>query len=421
MKKKKKGRKLFTYRAKNRRIFSPYHPMRTAAGVVLTLAAAAVLGVVGYNIVGPVVIRMEAEAESPTTTPDPYVFETVPAETTALPVQTAASEQTAATSAVQTTVQTTTTQPVSKRFPEGLTVAAPAPEDALTDLDTLDAAAEKMEQEGYSAMILPMKMNGGMLSFSSSDQNARACGACNADMLTVREIRNAANRRHLQCVALFSTLEDHIYPGYFTEASYTFKDGTTRWLDGKEAEGGKPWLNPFSDAAKAYLSGLAGELHDGGFSQILCTDAVFPFFYQTDIEYIGGHVSDNVRRADALTGMLNSIAGAAPEACIYSDLWDIITGKEEAFRPDALKTGLCVKIDIKKFEQPFIAAGERFDPSSLAYADRVTMLLQAVREVAGGMKCYPNIVTGDLTDEETDIAVQAVADAGFDTVFLTEE
>lgn len=421
LKKKKKGRKLFTYHARNRRVFSPYHPMRTAVGTVLTLAAVVVLGFVGYNIVGPVVTRMSAEAESPTTTPEPYVFETEPA-VTEVTVLTASTEMLTTTSEMTvTTVETTSSaQPLQTRFPEGITVAAFAPEDALRDLTQLDAAAEQMAKDGYTAMILPMKATGGQLGFYSENEQARTCGATNADLLTVREIRNAAGRWNLQCVGMFSTLEDHIYPSYFMDGSYTFKDGTTRWLDGRESEGGKPWLNPFSQAAREYLAALAEELHDGGFSQILCTNTVFPHFYQSDIEYLGAQVADPNRRTEALTGVLNAMADQAPETCIYTDLWDVISGKDEAFQAQALRTAACVRIDFKQFEQPFTAAGERFDPSSLAYADRVTMLLQAADDAVGNLSLYPCIVTGDLTEDELDTAIEAAAAAGYDMVFVTE-
>ncbi|MBR4199736.1 MAG: hypothetical protein IKQ91_00485, partial [Oscillospiraceae bacterium] len=61
MKHRKKGRKIYTYHAKNRRIFSSYHPVRSAVTTVLTLIVIGVLGFVGYNIVGPVVTRLQQE------------------------------------------------------------------------------------------------------------------------------------------------------------------------------------------------------------------------------------------------------------------------------------------------------------------------------------------------------------------------
>jgi len=87
---KKKGRKIYTRRAKNHRIFSIYHPFRSALGTVITLVLIAVMGFVGYYSVGPILSRMRAEKENPTQTPDPFFAETterqaessVPSETT---------------------------------------------------------------------------------------------------------------------------------------------------------------------------------------------------------------------------------------------------------------------------------------------------------------------------------------------------
>ena len=75
MKRKMKGRKIYTYRARNRRVFSDYHPLRSAIGTVLTLILVVVIGFVGYNVVGPIVTRLQMEKLNPTATADPYFTE----------------------------------------------------------------------------------------------------------------------------------------------------------------------------------------------------------------------------------------------------------------------------------------------------------------------------------------------------------
>ena len=78
MSNRRKGRKIYTYRVKNRRMFSKYHPMRSALGVTVLVFLVALFGVVGYSILGPLMTRLPKEKENPTRTPDPYVFTTAP-------------------------------------------------------------------------------------------------------------------------------------------------------------------------------------------------------------------------------------------------------------------------------------------------------------------------------------------------------
>ena len=56
--------------------------MRSAFGTAVLLILLGVCGITGYNIVGPVMERMQLEAETPTTTPDPYFETEHPVQTT---------------------------------------------------------------------------------------------------------------------------------------------------------------------------------------------------------------------------------------------------------------------------------------------------------------------------------------------------
>jgi len=126
VKHKKKGRKIYTYQARNRRVFSDYHPVRSAIGTAVTLVLIGVIGFVGYNVVGPIVTRLHQEELSPTATAEPYFTETPPPETAAElaeTVTTSVSLTTVTTALTTETVETTTTDPFPARFAEDVDVA----------------------------------------------------------------------------------------------------------------------------------------------------------------------------------------------------------------------------------------------------------------------------------------------------------
>ena len=66
----------------------------------------------------------------------------------------------------------------------------------------------------------------------------------------------------------------------YTDTSRTaavhYQDTDYFWLDAAAENGGKPWLNPYSDLAFQYLDGLLGEVEDLGFEQILLSGVQFP-------------------------------------------------------------------------------------------------------------------------------------------------
>ena len=421
MKHKKRGRKIYTYQARNRRVFSDYHPVRSAVGTVLTLAVIGALGFVGYNIVGPVVTRLHKEEISPTATAEPYFTEepqqgTVPAEpdpvrTTAAPV----------TETEPVTTMTTEEEAPHTRYAADLDVAFMAPEDALKNLDAVEASAKACRESGYISMILPLKLSSGVLQYASSVDKAIACGASDESKLTLREIVNAAKRYHIQCIAHIYTLEDHTFPNYFMEGSYVFTDGSTRWLDNKPEEGGKPWLNPFDAASGDYLAGIAAEIQKSGFTQIICTGAVFPHFYRSDSEVLGNQIDDAGKRCDALMSVLNRIFEVAPTSGLYADLYGISQNAEESFQPEKLRMqSVYINIDPGDFTEAYSVAGQRFDPVSLAFPEKIKMLAESARTASGTHNVIPCLNISSLSQQEIDTAVGILAGDGFKTICLNK-
>ncbi len=423
MKHKKKGRKIYTYQARNRRVFSDYHPVRSAIGTAVTLVLIGVIGFVGYNVVGPIVTRLHQEELNPTATAEPYFTETPPLETaseTAETVATTSASATTATTFLTTeTAETTTTDPFPVRFAEDVDVAYLVAEDALQSLDSVEEAAKKCRENGYRSMILPLKLSSGKLQYASSVDKALACGASNESQLTLREIVNAAKRYNVTCVGQISTLEDHTFPNYFMEGSYVFQDGTTRWLDNNPDEGGQPWLNPFDAASADYLAGIAAEIQKSGFTQIICTGTIFPNFYHSDADLLGNHIEDPARRKEALVSVLNRISDVAPTAGLYADLFAVSQGNEEAFQPADLRmASVYMEIDPGEFTESFTVADQRFDPGTLAFREKLEMLAEAARIASGAHEVIPIIQAAGMSEADIDNAVAILSENGFKKICL---
>ena len=418
MKHRKKGRRIYTYRARNRRVFSRNHPMRSAFGTAVLLALLSVCVIVGYNVIGPIVTRVNLEKTDPTTIPDPYFSDSseIAPENTAPVTVLRTTAVTTVTTEPETTVVTTTTEPLQNRFPEGADAAYMLPESALQDLAALDRCAADAYKQGYTSVILPLKLKGGMLQYASSNDRAKTCGASNDRMLTLREITNAASRYHLNCAAMFSTLEDHVYPNVYMDGAYTF-NGSTRWLDNKPEKDGKPWLNPFDPASGTYLAALAAEIEQSGFTHILCTDTVFPSFFRSDAELLGNRIQDSEQRKSALASVLNQITEAAHSAGSYLSLSELVLGHEEAFVPDQLNMKqVYVRIDPLDLPQAFTLNGQHFDPAPLADTDKLLLLASAAQQAVGNRQLIPVISIRGKSDAEVDAMIEALCGAGYKTV-----
>lgn len=406
----KKGRKIYTYRVKSRRVFSRYSPWRSAAVTILSLAVLCVLGVVGYSVIGPLVIRMEQEKENPTTVPDPFT-----AQSSVVTTTTTTTNVTTYDSHTEITTTTTTAMTVPLQMNVWY-----LEDEALHDAERLSTALQNAVDQGYHGVVMPLKQYGGFLYYASAVEGTDYCNAVQSE-LTARELADMAKNAGLVPMAEIVTIADYCYPTYSFESGYFFEDSDERWLDDKPEEGGKPWMSPFAEASRSYLCDVAAEIHEAGFVKILCADTEYPDFYASDLEYIGKDVSDKKRRADGLAGVLNAL-DASDTGCAYAfDLYKALNKEEEAIRSDALAVkDAVITFDYYLFSTPFYLGNDKYDPTGLTVAEHTELLLMVADALAEDMSYTPCISRHGLNDEEIMQATEAFRAAGYDTVLITE-
>lgn len=414
MRHKKKGRKIYTYRVKNRRVFSPYHPMLSALGFALTLLVAVVLGFVGYNVIGPILTRTNAEAQNPTQTPDPYF-----AQDTATTALSAESQTTSAQTTTATATRTETTAPPRPDV-QGVEIAYCAAWETVGDLGELQTKAQTLQKQGYTAMVLPLKTRGGALAYASSVKDAATCGATSAEQPALEEIFAAITAQGLSCFASMDTLGDNLFAGAFIDGAYQLRDGG-RWHDMAVEDGGKPWISPFSQHARDYLSEISREISQAGAAKVFCTGLEYPKFYETDLDYIGGQVKDPQSRKEGLCGTVNAMAQNTPGLCPVFELSEILTSQEEGFDMAALQVEqVCIRISPRDVANPFFFQNERYDLSGQDARAAFGTLLEIAGKCGGEGRVIPCIVRAGLSDEQLSAVLENAQMLGFRTILVSE-
>ena len=420
----KKGRKIYTYRAKNRRMFHHSHPVRTAAGILVTMLIAAVLGIVGYSVIGPLTARLSAEKEHPTQTDEPYFTDSadsqvsgtdLTAETTSLAVQssTTSSMTTEETETTAEITETTTLpmKPVQK-YPADMTVSRFLTEQTVSEQKLLQSAAEMYAEKGYSELLLPLKLSGGKLMYRSDVKAAVKSGA-SAESPDLSEIVNTVRSCGLQCAASIDLLDDQTYPSYYAEGAYQITDNRGRWLDRAESDGGKPWISPFTNAARKYLADIAKELADGGCQSVICSGLVFPKFRKSDVELVGKKVTDAEKQKSALTETLNQISQAVPSAAVSLSLADAVYNQIPVSLDDSLQNQtVFFIIEPDAFRSSFNIDGKQYRPSGLSQTDKLHLLLDAAANIADGREVIPCLKLSSAPDSDVDALVLAAYDSG---------
>ncbi len=196
---------------------------------------------------------------------------------------------------------------------------------------------------GYYGVCIDLVLDGGQVMFATSNELAVSAGAVSpAAIQDLSSVVSAISDAGLVPYARISSLSDHIASSWNDKSlSYMIEGSDSRWYDNSVANGGKPWLSPFSGSAAEYINSLCSEISSAGFAGLIAGELEFPPFRESDLNYIGQSVKSADRYTalvDFSSGMFDSF-GTAKEFYIEVSARDIIAGEAEILSdPSALCT-----------------------------------------------------------------------------------
>lgn len=339
---------------------------------VVMIAAAGLVGFVGYSIAKPFIqddaatsdstLQMNAAATTQATeatTAETTVTTAVPAVdpavlkttlvTTATETTTAGTTTTAVSTAIQmagtaftheSTIQTTgtasgsettvavsetpaaTTEAVQK---EGVPLASFSDaktakwldSSVLESADTFTAALEQVKDT--NAVVVPMKLQGGWLNYASTVSYVAGTYICDGTM-TASEIVSLAAEKGFSVYAEISVTNDNQFPELYKDASIPLIDGSGRWLDNSVEKGGKPWMTPYSETTVSYMTAIIEELDNAGFSAAICEDFVYPSFWESDRDFIDVDAYFGADRNKAMQDLADAMVNASKNMTVVLDM-----------------------------------------------------------------------------------------------------
>ncbi len=152
------------------------------------------------------------------------------------------------------------------------------PLETSKNAENLSAYLEKVKSLGYNAVALTLKDEDGAVYYKTANEMAASVGSVSAAAIeNLSEIVTKIKGASLIPVAEINAFKDKIATkNADAKIQYAGQEGWS-WLD---AENGKPWLNPYSDAAQGYVKALACELADLGFENVMVKSVMFPSVFR---------------------------------------------------------------------------------------------------------------------------------------------
>ncbi len=269
---------------------------KQALAVILTIIIAVALCVIGFGLGRPLMDYFNGEK----TPADQSSGWTPPVETTesAEPTEEPSNESESIESA----------EPAAPSAEVVYTI----PAGALRSADSLKAAAAAAKAQGCSTVLITVKNSTGNYLYKT-ERSVFHYGDIITGTLTAKEICDIITAEGLVPCARISTLKDKLSSNYLEGIKYYNSDGSG-WLDAAYANGGKAWLDPFSEKTHEYVASIITELTTAGFKEIVLADTMYPFFRNVDLNnYLANqpHLSDSAARLDALWDLVEACRAAA--------------------------------------------------------------------------------------------------------------
>ncbi len=154
------------------------------------------------------------------------------------------------------------------------------PYTALRDTTALQNTVQQAAGAGFNSVVIELKNRDGGTYYVSETEVGKTAAASVPEALTLSELTeafSAIRMAGLLPIARLYAFEDAVAPRTLPGAKVTttgHEDWT--WYDGDPQNGGRPWLNPYADAAQSYIVALAEELYTAGAGAIMLDGVYFP-------------------------------------------------------------------------------------------------------------------------------------------------
>ena len=280
--------------------------------IAVTVAAACVLGVVGYGIGKPIVNYFQNK-EQYTSNGDSSSYvsggavSTADSSTESSSDNVSSAESSAVSSSVGDTVSSIVPAEETKEKMYFL------PENAAASSDSLKSALAAAKSLDCTVAVITLKDSEGLFYYKSNLEVIKDADIINGS-LTAQQISSVISDVGFTPAARISTLKDKSSMRYI-DGGYNIVGGGG-WIDNYADKGGKPWLSPFQNETVNYIGSITQELSAAGFKHIICAETMYPTFHGIDIStYLSDlPLTDNAQRTAALWNVVDSAKSGAEQA-----------------------------------------------------------------------------------------------------------
>lgn len=307
-----------------------------------------------------------------------------------------------------------------KEFLDKKTVAVTVPEEKLYDSGEFYSFLSSLDKE-ITAVVIDMKTAAGTVTYKSNQVSVQNAGAAAENAVDLESYIDTVRRAGYDIMVRIYAFKDATAPYKSSDMAirYESEDGVL-WLDDSVDNGGKPWLNPYSDTAQKYVLDIIYDAVDFGVDAIILDGLCFPEESAAmGYAYFGAGTED-ISREEALDMFAKRVYSATVTS--ETDLLIAFDGEKAALYGDAPAyeaDGFAPYIDLAQFAGKKAANGTEFGELPADTTEFVKAIYASLN-LAPESKIIPVISCSGLTAGQLRSAARAFGDletAGFIVIY----
>ncbi len=167
------------------------------------------------------------------------------------------------------------------------------PIETVAEPQQFEKALQSAADAGYDSIMFDLKTADGTVNYAISYDELTDARVTRQNPIDLNAVAEQIRQAGLIPVASIWTFRDNLYPSANNAASTYYQDSDFLWVDNSPEKGGKPWINPFSQAGQDYIRKIVEDACAAGFQSIVLQGVQFPEGYALDMIDYGEHASED--------------------------------------------------------------------------------------------------------------------------------
>lgn len=292
----------------------------------------------------------------------------------------------------------------------------------MLNKELFTAAVNSAKNDGYTSIVVPLKERGGKIYYATKSEVALLNGGIVKSDLDAVEICKTIKRSGLTPIASVSVLYDNLSPINESDIGFVIQESGKLWYDDYINLDGNPWISPFSQSSKQYLSEISDEISSAGFDAVVISDISFPEFEETDLVEIGDIVRNEELRGTVLYETSLIFSDVAPFTIYRTSASEIINGDDEFLaKSDYMPPykAVAVEFDYEQIENQLLYGDEEFVLSEMNIYEKTQVVSKVVSDKFDDIEIVPIISSEGRMQGDINDAIMALSELGY-TKYIIE-